>query len=143
MEEEFVKVDDIPDFNKDHKDIYQIQQKKNGYEEVKIGRMEDSANVLIKQLKYKNNILRIVNCLYTEDELNIFKSKNMIPLIEIYINNSINKKIISYCVRPKECDYVTIITEDLKSKIIKYHENNLKKDNIITHLIIESKELIL
>lgn len=143
MEEEFVKVDDIPDFNKDHKDIYQIQQKKDGYKEVKIGRMEDSANVLIKQLKYKNNILRIVNCLYTKDELNIFKSKNMIPLIEIYINDSINKKIISYCVRPKECDYVTIITEDLKSKIIKYHENNLKKDNIITHLIIESKELIL
>lgn len=142
--EEYISVDDIRDFNRDHVDIFQIQPEKKGFKEVKIGEMLQSGNVLIKELDYEGKKLRIVSCLYTKDEIIELKKRNMLPIVEIYIYNKDLEeyRILSYCARVLESDFVIVDTENNRSTIIDQFNESLNKDSIIEKLIFEITNLL-
>jgi len=144
--DEFEDLEKIPDQNNDLIDIFQIHPEKDNYKIVKIGRMEQSGNALIKQLTYKNKLVRIVNCLYTQIEIDHFIDKNIVPLVEIYVfTDKCDYITISYCLRPKERDYIVVNSsniENRKLKILEEFKEPLNKDKVIENLVEKMKQEI-
>lgn len=144
--EEFEDLEKIPDQNNELIDIFQVHPEKDNYKIVKIGRMEQSGNALIKQLTYKNKLVRIVNCLYTKDEIDHFIKKNIVPLVEVYVfTDNYDYITFSYCLRPQERDYVIVNSNSIgnkKLKILEEFKEPLNKNKVIENLVEKMKQEI-
>lgn len=137
--EDFLSLDNIPD-KKDLIDIFQIKPLKNNYEKITLGKMEESGNMLIKELTYNNKFIRIVNCLYSQIELDYFISINLVPLVEVYIFSEIeNYTSYSYCLVPNTKTYSIVKSSKIIDKknnlTLKEYSIPLDKEKVIETLI--------